>query len=58
MARFLDLAKASWAGPPNPTDHDVIDWFMGCFPIRGESVRADLRASLDAALTEKKRRLG
>lgn len=58
MARFLDLARGSWVGPPNPSDGDALDWFMGCFPIRPESVRAELRASLEAALTEKKRRLG
>lgn len=58
MKRFLDLARASWVGPPDPSDRDALDWFMGCFPIRPESVRAELRASLDAALAEKKRRLG
>lgn len=58
MARFLSLARASWVGAPNPSDRDAIEWFMGCFPIRPPETRDALRASLDAALAEKKRRLG
>jgi DNA-binding SARP family transcriptional activator len=50
MTRFLALALPAWSGPPDPTPEDAIDWFMACFPIRAESVRADLRASLLAAL--------
>ena len=45
-----DLATAAWTGAPDPTPEDVIDWFMGCFPIRSDAVRAELRRSLEAAL--------
>ena len=31
---------------------DAIDWFMGCFPIRDEAVRSELRAGLMRALAE------
>ena len=31
---------------------------MGCFPIRSEETKAELRRCLIAALEEKKRRLG
>ena len=35
---------------------DVIDWFMGCFPIRSDEVKADLHAQLIAALAAKNAR--
>jgi DNA-binding SARP family transcriptional activator len=50
MAKFLALARDAWIGRPNPTDAEVIDWFMGCFPIRSGDVRAELRRDLVAAL--------
>lgn len=58
MAKFLRLAKSNWHGAPNPSDEDALDWFLGCFPIRSDEVRDELRSSLFAALAEKKRRLG
>jgi tetratricopeptide (TPR) repeat protein len=50
MERFLDLALPAWTGAGTPKAEDVIDWFMGCFPIRSEAVRTVLRQSLMAAL--------
>ncbi len=58
MARFLDLASAAWTGPRRPTEGDIIDWFMACFPIRETAVRSALHRDLVAAIAEKKRRLG
>ena len=55
--RFLDLALPAWSGAAEPERADVLDWFMGCFPIRDAEVRAELRRTLDAALRER-RRLG
>ena len=55
MGRFLDLALSAWSGPRNPSETDVLDWFMGCFPIRDAEVRAELRRTLDAALQERRR---
>jgi DNA-binding SARP family transcriptional activator len=50
IALFLDLARRAWVGPPAPSDADIIDWFMACFPIRHDEVRDDLRARLFAAV--------
>jgi DNA-binding SARP family transcriptional activator len=50
MTRFLALALPAWTGPADPTPEDAIDWFMACFPIRAEAVRAELRQSLLTAL--------
>ena len=58
MDRFLTLARASWTGDAHPEDGEVLDWFMGCFPIRSQEVRANLRDSLTDALREKVKRLG
>ena len=49
MAKFLDLALPAWTGDPKPSGQDVIDWFMGCFPIRSDEVRAELRRADDGA---------
>lgn len=54
ITRFLDLALPAWVGAPRPDANDAIDWFMGCFPIRGEEVRAELRGNLIGALAAKK----
>ena len=55
MARFVELARSSWTGRRAPGDLEVVDWFMGCFPIRSEETRAALRRDLMAALDEKRR---
>ena len=58
IERFLTLARAAWIGEDGPEDGQILDWFMGCFPIRADEVRADLRDSLDDALREKGKRRG
>ncbi len=58
IERFLTLARAAWIGEDGPEDGQILDWFMGCFPIRADEVRADLRESLDDALREKGKRRG
>jgi DNA-binding SARP family transcriptional activator len=55
IGRFLDLALPAWTGGKRPTPEEAIDWFMGCFPIRDEAVRGELRASLSAGLAELRR---
>lgn len=55
LAKFLDLARASWTGSAPPTDAEALDWFMGCFPIRSLDAREELRRRLDRALEEKRR---
>jgi hypothetical protein len=55
IGRFLDLALPAWTGNRRPTPQDAIDWFMGCFPIRDQAVRDELRSSLSAALAELRR---
>ena len=57
MTRFLELARSAGSAR-RASDQAVLDWFMGCFPIRSEPVRADLRRQLERALAERaKRRL-
>jgi TolB-like protein len=58
MAKFLSLALPAWTGSADPSGEDVIDWFMGCFPLRSDEARAELRADLLAALAEMRRRSG
>lgn len=50
MALFLELARKAWVGPEAPTDRDIVDWFMGCFPIASNATRKELRETLLAAL--------
>jgi DNA-binding SARP family transcriptional activator/TolB-like protein len=50
MALFLDLARRGWIGRGAPGHTEVIDWFMGCFPIRDAEVRALLHERLLRAL--------
>ena len=52
MRRFLGLALPAWTSGREPTETDAIDWFMGCFPIRDEAVRSELRTGLMRALAE------
>lgn len=49
MDRFFALALQAWTGVPGPSRSAVIDWFMGCFPIRSEITRAELREALEQA---------
>lgn len=58
MATFLELARLDWVGAPAPRDEDVIDWFMGCFPIRSDEVRAGLRRRLGEAVLAMKEAAG
>ena len=55
MRQFFELARAAWVGAPRPSELEMIEWFMGCFPIRADETRADLRQDLLAALDEKRR---
>ena len=56
MTRFLELTRSGWFGDTEATDTAILDWLIGCFPIRAEAVRADLRRQLEAALAERRRR--
>ncbi|WP_122072410.1 SARP family transcriptional regulator [Pseudophaeobacter sp. EL27] len=37
---------ALWHAAEAPDLHDVIDWYVACFPLRSENVREDLRHTL------------
>jgi hypothetical protein len=56
MTRFLELTRSGWFGDGEASDEAVLDWFIGCFPIRSEQVRADLRRQLERALAERAKR--
>jgi tetratricopeptide (TPR) repeat protein len=43
---FVDIRKR-WAGPPNPSDDALCDWFVNVFPIRYEADRRLLADGLD-----------
>ncbi len=59
ITRFLDLTRSGWFGESEPTDGAILDWLIGCFPIRADATRAELRKQLEGALAERrKRRLG
>lgn len=58
MAIFLELARLDWVAHPRPDDETIIDWFMGCFPIRSDAVRAELRGRLAAAALSTKKAAG
>ncbi len=49
MGRFFELATKAWTGGSVPKRPEVIDWFMGCFPIRSEATRAELHEALERA---------
>jgi hypothetical protein len=49
MSLFMELARMDWPKGPPPSDREIIDWFMGCFPIRSEAVKAELRRRLTVA---------
>jgi hypothetical protein len=49
MSLFMELARLDWPKGPPPSDREIIDWFMGCFPIRSEAVKAELRRRLTVA---------
>jgi DNA-binding SARP family transcriptional activator len=49
MSLFMELARMDWPKGPPPSEREIIDWFMGCFPIRSEAVKAELRRRLTVA---------
>ncbi len=46
LEQYHQEISALWHGPKEPGLHDVIDWYVTCFPLRNESVREDLRRTL------------
>ncbi len=55
---FFELARLDWVGDPDPADDDIIEWLLGCFPIRKDEVRAELRRRLTEARLEAKTAAG
>ncbi|UXU76319.1 MULTISPECIES: AfsR/SARP family transcriptional regulator [unclassified Paracoccus (in: a-proteobacteria)] len=39
---FLQQLRGQWQGKPDPTDQDILDWFLSIFPLRHEEQRRDL----------------
>lgn len=58
MRVFLELARLDWVGMPVAGEEDVLDWFLGCFPIRSDEVRTTLRRRLDEAVVAIKEAAG
>lgn len=47
---FLDMMRRQWHGAA-PTDTEIVDWFLGAFPIRLEADRVRLSDGLEQALS-------
>jgi len=55
QAAFQELmraVKAAWAGPPNPSPADIMEWFLGAFPLRYDRDIHSLRALSSSLLEE------
>jgi tetratricopeptide (TPR) repeat protein len=48
IAQLHKSVASAWAGPSSPSPDDVINWFLGAFPLRRETDRMDLAATLGA----------
>ncbi|ESY85876.1 adenylate/guanylate cyclase domain-containing protein [Mesorhizobium sp. LNHC209A00] len=46
LDQLFAAAGAAWAGPANPSQEDILAWFLGTFPIRHALDRAKLCAGL------------
>ncbi len=51
MRRFFELSRENWTRPDVPDDTEIIDWFMGCFPIKSDAVKSELRNRLTEIAT-------
>lgn len=54
FAQFLADVRKHWAGPPNPSDQDLISWIVGIFPIRRDIDRSLLADGLVPLLAGRK----
>lgn len=52
---FIDIRKR-WAGPPNPSDDALCDWFVGVFPIRYDADRQLLADGLNILRSQARQR--
>ncbi len=50
IKNYIGIVKKQWSLPDAPTDGEVLDWYAACFPLREESVRTALRATVGQAL--------
>jgi DNA-binding SARP family transcriptional activator len=46
---YLAELRGQWHGPPDPTDAQILDWFLSIFPLRNEDWRQELRETLEQA---------
>ena len=46
LEQYYQEISALWHGTDTPQLHDVIDWFVACFPLRSDAVGEDLRRTL------------
>jgi Flp pilus assembly protein TadD len=42
LTQLQESIAAAWAGPAAPTPKDILDWFLGAFPIKRDEDRRDL----------------
>ena len=42
LTQLQESITAAWAGPAAPTPKDILDWFLGAFPIKRDEDRRDL----------------
>ncbi|MTH34604.1 SARP family transcriptional regulator [Paracoccus limosus] len=47
---YLDELRGQWRGPPDPSEAQMLDWFLAVFPLRHDHWRDDMRNVLDAIL--------
>lgn len=44
--RFLSATRRRWQGRGDPSDHQVFDWFLQCFPLRNVAQKKRLAKNL------------
>lgn len=52
---YLAELRLQWHGPPQPSDAQLLDWFLAVFPLRREEWRQSLRETLEQTAAARRR---
>lgn len=50
-ARFGEVIRGTWYGPPSPSDDMIVSWLLSCFPVRNRDALDPLAHGLHTALS-------